>query len=539
MLCDFISRWIKAQWRGKPYGKCNAMSWSRSPATSTPDGILGLRLGPSARTVVLNKWTHVRDLFDSREKGAIYADRPTNPIADYVLSNQDLHLAFAQYGPKWRKARKTVVEFLSGKHLEKILDVQNAESTQMIWELLQFCGSDKEAESKKYHTYVKRAFGAVILETVYGLRCKDSDDDSRVMRFFAIVDDFAGLLAPGATPPFDIFPWLRFVPDFLTPWKGWQKRANSVRKRQSMFYRELFFEAETMHKAGKLEESFVASLINDNMAAIRSGREKDLYTQLELDYICGFLLDAGADTTVMAFETFILAMATHPEIQKQAQEEVDAVFGSDRMPHAIDGRKSPFLKACFLETLRWRPPFPIAVPHANTVDDVYQGCSIPKGTTVISNIWAICQDTDEFDDPDSYQPSRYLADAFGIKTDGAAKEPSEKDPSYLDTPSVEADETRASGRRQTYAFGAGRRICAGSKMAENSMMMSMSKLLWSFNVLPGTDKKLDTDYGTAYKNALLTGPEPFPVKFVLRDEKKRDIITKEWEEANQSLSEFE
>lgn len=50
-----------------------------------------------------------------------------------------------------------------------------------------------------------------------------------------------------------------------------------------------------------------------------------------------------------AFETFILAMAANPEVQKQAQEEIDEVFGQDEMPHTADGKRMPFIKACFLE----------------------------------------------------------------------------------------------------------------------------------------------------------------------------------------------
>lgn len=155
---------------------------------------------------------------------------------------------------------------------------------------------------------------------------------------------------------------------------------------------------------------------------------------------------------------------------------------------------------------------------------------------MISNIWAICQDPEEFDDPDSYQPGRYLGNPFGINTDRAAKESSENEKGNSSTATTQAS---SPGRRQTYAFGAGRRICAGSKMAENSMMMSMSKVLWCYDVLPGTDEKLDTDISTAYRDAILTGPKPFPVKFVLRDEKKREIIRKEWEKADQFLSRFE
>lgn len=105
-------------------------------------------------------------------------------------------------------------------------------------------------------------------------------------------------------------------------------------------------------------------------------------------------------------------MAAHPDLQKQAQEEIDQVFGQNQMPHTADEKTLPFLKACFLEVpiksrvwlsmtvvndvqqaLRWRPPFPIGIPHANTADDIYQGNSIPKGTSVISNVWAISVST--------------------------------------------------------------------------------------------------------------------------------------------------
>jgi hypothetical protein len=42
-------------------------------------------------------------------------------------------------------------------------------------------------------------------------------------------------------------------------------------------------------------------------------------------------------------------MAAHPELQKQAQEEIDQVFGQDEMPHTVDAKKLPFLRACLLE----------------------------------------------------------------------------------------------------------------------------------------------------------------------------------------------
>lgn len=154
-------------------------------------------------------------------------------------------------------------------------------------------------------------------------------------------------------------------------------------------------------------------------------------------------------------------------------------------------------------------------------------------------MWAISHDPEDFDDPDSYIPSRYLADRFGCRTK-ETNAGSTQTGEGIDTDALNAAaEVSSSGRRQTYAFGAGRRVCAGQRMAENNSMMTMAKLIWSFEVVYAGDGKPDVDVRSAFKDSILTGPKLFPVRFVLRSESKRDIISKEWEKADQFLSKFE
>lgn len=71
--------------------------------------------------------------------------------------------------------------------------------------------------------------------------------------------------------------------------------------------------------------------------------------------------DCPQTSTVMAW--FMLAMVTHPEIQKKAQEELDAVIGRDRMPTFADRDSLPYVQACVRESLRWKTVAPIGVPH--------------------------------------------------------------------------------------------------------------------------------------------------------------------------------
>ncbi|KAK1990898.1 cytochrome P450 [Colletotrichum falcatum] len=467
-------------------------------------GLVGLRLGPSKRAVVVNSWRSARDLLDRR--GAVYSSRPYVPIVEYVVPPPgDIHLVFMPYGPKWRKARKTVTDFLRDDEVDGLAALQDAESSQMMHELL--------TAPRGYHDHILRCFGAVVMSSVFGTRGKDFSDEGRIKQFFACQAEWAGMLDQGAVPPFDVFPFLRHVPDAVTPWSGWKQRAAALKRKQNGLYHDLFEEAKARVEQGKGEGSFVSSLLRNN------AREE--YSDVELEYIAGFLMEGGSDTTAGAFETFVLAMAAYPDVQKKAQAEVDAVFGDEGVgSKKLDRAMLPYLKACFLETLRWRPGFPLAIPHATTQDDVYEGYHIPADTTILMNIWAISHDPDEYDDPDSFNPERFVGAAPGVE---------EGDETCPDQPP-----------RSTYGFGAGRRVCAGQRMAENSMLATMSKLLWCFDVVvPGDRAPPDTSVHTAFKDAILTGPKPFDVGFAVRGERRRKVLVDEWHKADAWLRRFE
>ena len=77
-------------------------------------------------------------------------------------------------------------------------------------------------------------------------------------------------------------------------------------------------------------------------------------------------------------------MATHPEVQKKAQAEIDLIIGSDRLPEFEDRPSLPYLEAIYREVMRWSQVLPVAVAHASTEDDYYKGYFIPKGAYSIS-----------------------------------------------------------------------------------------------------------------------------------------------------------
>ena len=93
--------------------------------------------------------------------------------------------------------------------------------------------------------------------------------------------------------------------------------------------------------------------------------------------------------TVSAVTTFFLTMTLYPEVQKRAQEEIDAVIGPDRLPTIEDRESLPYVRALVSEVLRWGPIAPQGVPHRTIEDESYEGFFIPKGSLLIPNIWLV------------------------------------------------------------------------------------------------------------------------------------------------------
>lgn len=89
----------------------------------------------------------------------------------------------------------------------------------------------------------------------------------------------------------------------------------------------------------------------------------------------------------MSISTFFLAMALFPEVQRKARQELDEALGGHRLPQCEDRENLPYVNALVKEVLRWHPVAPMSLPHVSTQDDVCEGYLIPKGSSVLTNLW--------------------------------------------------------------------------------------------------------------------------------------------------------
>lgn len=129
-----------------------------------------------------------------------------------------------------------------------------------------------------------------------------------------------------------------------------------------------------------------------------------------LAYAAGNLLEAGADTTALTLQTVIGQLLGNSEALRKAREEIDREVGPHRLPTFDDEPKLPYIVACIKESLRVRAPVPIGVPHSVSANDVWNGYHIPKGATVVGNIWAIHMNEAQYPNPTKFDPDRWIGE---------------------------------------------------------------------------------------------------------------------------------
>jgi cytochrome P450 len=334
---------------------------------------------------------------------------------------------------------------------------------------------------------------------VFGQR-GEKFESPKVQALYDVQNRFTALLEPGAAPPVDGITFLQYTPEFMAPWK---KKAKQIRHDQGTLYRRLYNETKERMRQGLRTGCFMEKLIDDQK---KNGLDDEHTT-----YLGGILMEAGSDTTSSTLLSFLLAMLNNPEALKRAQEDVDRVCGTERSPTADDLDKLPYIEACMHEVLRWRPVAAGGIPHMLTQTDTYKGYVFPAGTMFFANTWAIHHDEDEYADPDTFKPDRWLrGNKYGTK-ESVVHDPSEQ-------------------RKTSYGWGAGRRICSGQRLAEASLKINMAKIVWTFNLDHDASKgPLDFSIETGYEGGFLVCPKKFPVKITPRSEKHAKVIQREFE----------
>ncbi|GLT45180.1 hypothetical protein SLA2020_190320 [Shorea laevis] len=164
---------------------------------------------------------------------------------------------------------------------------------------------------------------------------------------------------------------------------------------------------------------------------------------------------AATDTTSTTMEWAMTEIIQHPEKMRRACEELDEVVGKQNIVEESHLLRLICLEAFMKETLRLHSLDPFLIPRRPNKSCCVAGYTIPEGSRILVNIWAIQRDSQVWNNSNKFEPERFL------------KEPRNGD--------------HHGNFFNFLPFGSGRRICAGIPLAEKMIKYVLATLLHSLN----------------------------------------------------------
>ncbi|CAE6425232.1 unnamed protein product [Rhizoctonia solani] len=414
--------------------------------------LASLKLGSSNIIVIGGDGSLVRELLDKR--GLIYSNRPSDP-AQEITGGGD-NVLFQTNTEKWKSARKQIVRHYPRASDPEQVYLQEAESVQLLHDFLH------QPEQSMQHSM--RYTTSIITCLNYGVRCATYKDP--------IVHDMETIMTFIPRPPIEHFPFLRYLPDFMTG--NWRLRAEHVKGLMRNIYGGL---ADIGWERGS------NGMNTDNLAyKLRLNEGINRLTRNHQAQICGIVLEGGSDIVAGVISTVILALLADPESQHRARQEIDSIYDEDTLPKWGDEQRMPFVRA----------------------NDTYGGYFMPKDSRVICNIWAIHNNPERYDDPQMFRPDRFLGHKMSMANSMTQSNPFERD---------------------HFTFGAGRRSCPGVQLAEQGIFIAISRLLWAFEFAAPSGTLVNTDQSAFY--GAIRRPKKYPVNITPRSERRVQTIERE------------
>ncbi|KAJ3927488.1 MAG: cytochrome P450 [Lentinula lateritia] len=427
--------------------------------------------------IILNSKQAMDDLLDRR--GAIYSNRPQFTVVE--MMGLDRGMPLLQHNDTWRLQRKLAKTALNNDAVKEYEDTQAEVAALMCLSLL--------TDPTHFREHIRLAAGRIIISITYGLPVSDAQH-----RLITEMDKVVPMLSDATMPGTfiaDLFPIFKDLPDWV-PFMSFKKEAKKIRAIVDRLGEIPFAQVQKEMAAGTAQVSFTQKLLAD-----RSGEDDESQYNDAVKWSGGSMYGAGGETTHTSVLVFLIGVMQNPAAQKKAQDELDEVIGRDRMPTLEDRAQLPYVDAIIKEIMRWRPAFPLGIPRRVDKDDEYAGYCIPADSIIIPNVWAVAMDV----------PSGTKYPAADFAPERFLEEHPPVDPAL-------------------YAFGFGRRVCPGRLLAENSIFLLVTSILYCCTISTPSNhgQKHSAEAIEFSTTGLVSHPMPFSCRIEQRSADRFDVV---------------
>ncbi|KAI0493425.1 hypothetical protein KFK09_023541 [Dendrobium nobile] len=416
--------------------------------------IILLRLGQLNLAVVSSREAAEEIL---RTQDLCFASRPQLIRSGFMTYGYN-DIAMAPYGPNWRLLRKIcITELLTAKRVASFASIRK-EAVLALVESIAAAAGRKEAVNLKQK--LEETTNDIIMKAAFSRGCREGRKEELLRMMREMISLSSGLNVA------EFFPRLGFIDTML----GVKGQIERHFRRMDEILEELIGEHEDRLRWKKMEgaESGDEDLLDVLLRARDEGHVDQSISTQNVKAIAADLLFAGTDTSSTTMQWVMSELIRNPKAMEKMQKEIRqvAATGQKKQIEEEDLNKLDYLKQVIKETLRLHPSLPLLVPRLCRQTCQVQGYTVPAGTRVLVNVWALGRDSRYWKQPEMFRPERFDEAAVDFK--GANFE-------FL-------------------PFGGGRRICPGMNFGLASVELVLANLLLCFDwELPDGRRAEDLD----------------------------------------------
>ncbi|KAL1541219.1 cytochrome P450 78A3-like [Salvia divinorum] len=400
-------------------------AWGRYRLASAAEScgakrLMAFSLGETRAVVTCNPEV-ARDILN----GSSFVDRPAKESAYELMFSRSI--GFAPYGLYWTTVRRIASAHLFCPKQLKASAHQRLELANMMAEALDCSG--KEGEPICVRNVLKLASLNNMMYAVFGRRYVLDSANTETAELRDLVEEGYDLL--GQLNWSDHF---SFLADFDV--QKIRSRCARMVPRVNRIVGRIMAERDTTGL--------------DFADVLLSLKGPDRLSESDMISLLWEMIFRGTDTVAVVMEWILARLVLHQDVQSRVQHELDAVVGKTRAVTESDLTDLVYLTAVVKEVMRLHPPGPLlSWSRLSIRDSTVGGYRVPAGTTAMVNVWAISRDPDNWPDPLSFKPERFL---MGEEITDLRLAP----------------------------FGSGRRSCPGKVMGMTAVSFWVARLLHEF-----------------------------------------------------------
>ncbi|KAL4601182.1 hypothetical protein ACB092_11G253900 [Castanea dentata] len=379
--------------------------------------LLYLRLGAS-RCLSISTASMATEIFKTND--LVFAKRPSFAFVD-KLPYKNYGIFVAPYGDCWRFFKMLCKnELLSARQVEKSRDIRREEMIRFLHKVLEIAKKKQVLDMSS---------------ELMNVRCSvENDDAERIRQLVKETTEVSAKVSIG-----DVLGPLRF----LAFWFYGKQAIDVILRYDEILERVLKQHEENPNIENEDFVDILLKVYRDDKAEFKINRT----------HLKAFLLDlffAGTSTSAEAMQWTIAELINHPDVFNKVREEIKVVVDSSRLVEDSDIPSLPYLRAVVKEVLRLHPPGPIIMRECRQECKI-KDFDILEKTMVAINVYTILRDANVWNCPNDFCPERFLV-------------------------SFEKEDVM-----KYIPFGAGRRVCPGSKLALSLVHTTIAAMVQCFD----------------------------------------------------------